>query len=155
MVSRCHSGLKFVRRREELYNDVTREPGQDCTRRKHGWVERFTDTLLVSGCRPNILALISCGCFQGSALAVSLSCLAGPYIISATDAESENTGIGKQTNSVALSPRAKSTDWATATCQRNLMPTFVDRGVSRSQRGGSPTVVNLSFLDRSRYFSFK
>jgi hypothetical protein len=26
--------------------------------------------------------------------------------------------------------------------------TFVDRGVSRGQRGGSPTVVNLSFLDR-------
>jgi hypothetical protein len=33
-----------------------------------------------------------------------------------------------------------------------MVPTFVDRGVSRSQRGGSPTVVNLSFLDRSRYF---
>jgi hypothetical protein len=32
---------------------------------------------------------------------------------------------------------------------------FVDRGVSRGQRGGSPTVVNLSFLDRGRYFSFK
>jgi hypothetical protein len=28
--------------------------------------------------------------------------------------------------------------------------TFVDRGVSRGQRGGSPTVVNLSFLDRIR-----
>jgi hypothetical protein len=28
------------------------------------------------------------------------------------------------------------------------VPTFVDRGVSRDQRGGSPTVVNLSFLDR-------
>jgi hypothetical protein len=27
--------------------------------------------------------------------------------------------------------------------------------MSRGQRGGSPTVVNLSFLDRSRYFSFK
>jgi hypothetical protein len=36
-----------------------------------------------------------------------------------------------------------------------LVPTFVDRGVSCGQRGGSPTVVNLSFLDRSRYFSFK
>jgi hypothetical protein len=35
------------------------------------------------------------------------------------------------------------------------VPTFVDRGVSRGQRGGSPTIVNLSFLDRSRYFSFK
>jgi hypothetical protein len=47
------------------------------------------------------------------------------------------------------------TDWATATCWRNLMPTFVDRGVSRGQRGVSPTVVNLGFLDRSRYCSFK
>jgi hypothetical protein len=28
------------------------------------------------------------------------------------------------------------------------VPTFADRGVSRGQRGGSPTVVNLSFLDR-------
>jgi hypothetical protein len=58
-------------------------------------------------------------------------------------------------NSVALSPRANYTDWATATCRRNLVSTFVDRGVSRGQRGRSLTVVNLSFLDRSRYFSFK
>jgi hypothetical protein len=36
-----------------------------------------------------------------------------------------------------------------------LVLTFVDRGVSRGQRGGSPKVLNLSFLDRSRYFSFK
>jgi hypothetical protein len=43
----------------------------------------------------------------------------------------------------------------TAPCRRNLVPTFVDRGASRGQRGGSPPVVNLSFLDRSRYFSFK
>jgi hypothetical protein len=59
------------------------------------------------------------------------------------------------TNSMTLSPRANYTDWATATCWRNLVSTFVDRGVSRVQRGGSPTVFNLSFLDRSRYFSFK
>jgi hypothetical protein len=32
---------------------------------------------------------------------------------------------------------------------KNLVSTFVDRGVSRGQRGGSPTVVNLSFLDRT------
>jgi hypothetical protein len=51
-------------------------------------------------------------------------------------------------NSVALSPKASYTDWATATYHRNLVPTFVDRGVSRGQRGGSPTVVNPSFLDR-------
>jgi hypothetical protein len=55
----------------------------------------------------------------------------------------------KQTNSVALSSRANYTDWATATCRRNLVPTFVGRGVSRGQRGGSPTAVNLSFLDRN------
>jgi hypothetical protein len=55
-------------------------------------------------------------------------------------------------NSVALSPRANYNDWATATCRRNLVSTFVDRGVSRGQRGGSPTVVNLSFLDRASVY---
>jgi hypothetical protein len=59
------------------------------------------------------------------------------------------------TNSVAFSPRANYTDLATATCRRYLVPNFVDRGVSRSQRGGSPTAVYLCFLDRSHYFSFK
>jgi hypothetical protein len=58
-------------------------------------------------------------------------------------------------NSVALSPQANYTDWATATCRRNLVPTFADSGVLHGQRGGSPTVFNLSFLDRRRYFSFK
>jgi hypothetical protein len=56
----------------------------------------------------------------------------------------------KQTNSVAFSPQANYTDRATATCWQNLMPTFVDRGVSRGQRGGQLKVVNLSSLDRSR-----
>jgi hypothetical protein len=55
----------------------------------------------------------------------------------------------KQTNSVALSSQTNYTDWSIATCRRNLVPTFVDTGVSRGQRDGSPTVVNLSFLDRS------
>jgi hypothetical protein len=32
------------------------------------------------------------------------------------------------------------------------VPTFEDRGVSRGQRGRTPTAVSLSFLDRSRYF---
>jgi hypothetical protein len=58
-----------------------------------------------------------------------------------------------KTNSVVLSPRANYTDWANATCRPNLGPTFADREVSRGQRGGSPTVSNLSFLDRSRYFT--
>jgi hypothetical protein len=53
---------------------------------------------------------------------------------------------------MALSPKANYTDWSTATCRRNLVPTFLDRGVSHGQRGGSPTVINLSFLVRSRYF---
>jgi hypothetical protein len=63
--------------------------------------------------------------------------------------------VQKKTNSVALNPGANYTDRATATSRRNLVPTFVDRGVSRGQRGGSLTIVNLSFLDWSRYFSFK
>jgi hypothetical protein len=42
---------------------------------------------------------------------------------------------------MALSPQAKYTDWATATCRRKLVPTFVDRGVSRGQRGGSPRLL--------------
>jgi hypothetical protein len=56
---------------------------------------------------------------------------------------------------VAFSPQANYTDWATATGRRILVPTFVDRGLSRGQRGVVTTAVNLSFLDRSRYFSFK
>jgi hypothetical protein len=40
---------------------------------------------------------------------------------------------------------------ATATCRWNLVLTFVDRGVSRGQHSGSPTVVNLSSLDRDEY----
>jgi hypothetical protein len=60
-----------------------------------------------------------------------------------------------KTNSVALISRANSTDWATVTFRWNLVPTFLARRMSRGQRGGSLTVVNLSFLDRSRYLSFK
>jgi hypothetical protein len=41
------------------------------------------------------------------------------------------------------------------TCRRILMPAFVDSGVSRGQRGGSLTVANLGFLDRSCYFLFQ
>jgi hypothetical protein len=66
-----------------------------------------------------------------------------------------NSKTNKQTNSVAFNPQAKYTNWATVAGRRILVPPFVDRGVLRGQRGGTPTVVNLSFLDRSRYFSFK
>jgi hypothetical protein len=58
-----------------------------------------------------------------------------------------------KTNSLALSPRAYYTDCATATCRRNLVPTFCGCRVVRARE--SPTVVNFSFLDRSRDFSFK
>jgi hypothetical protein len=80
----------------------------------------------------------------------------GFYIPEDDILHSHNTHTqNKKTNSVALSPRANYTDSATSTCLRNLVPTFVDRGVSRGQSDGFPTVVNFSFLDRSRYFSFK
>jgi hypothetical protein len=53
--------------------------------------------------------------------------------------------------SVTFSPQANYTDWATATGSRILVPTFVDRGMSRGQRGGTSTAVNLTFLDRDHY----
>jgi hypothetical protein len=56
---------------------------------------------------------------------------------------------------VAFCPQANYTHWATATCRRNLVQTFTNIGVSRGQRGGSPTVVDVSFLDLSRYFLFQ
>jgi hypothetical protein len=56
---------------------------------------------------------------------------------------------------MAFSSQANYTDLATATCWRNSVPTFADRGVSRGQHDGSPTAVNLSFIDRSRYRNIK
>jgi hypothetical protein len=50
---------------------------------------------------------------------------------------------------------ASETYRATATGRQILAPSFVDREVLRGQRGGTPTDVNLSFLNRSRYFSLK
>jgi hypothetical protein len=58
-------------------------------------------------------------------------------------------------NSLAFRQQENYTDWAAATGRWILMLTFVDRGVSRGQRDWTSTVVNLSFLDRSRYFYFK
>jgi hypothetical protein len=55
-----------------------------------------------------------------------------------------------KTNSVALSLQVNYTDWGTATCRRNLVPTYVDRRVSCGQRSRSPMVINLSFLDRQK-----
>jgi hypothetical protein len=56
---------------------------------------------------------------------------------------------------MAFIPQTNYTDWATVTGRRILVPNFVDRGVSRFQRGGTSTAVNLSFLDWSSYFSFQ
>jgi hypothetical protein len=56
---------------------------------------------------------------------------------------------------MAFSPQANYTYWATATGQKILVSTFVDRGVSRGQRGRASTAFNLSFLDLSHCFSFK
>jgi hypothetical protein len=50
-------------------------------------------------------------------------------------------GYGLDINSVALSPQSNYTDRAIATCRRNIAPTFMDRGVSRGQRGGSPRTL--------------
>jgi hypothetical protein len=61
----------------------------------------------------------------------------------------------KWNNSEAFRPQANYTDWETATGQRILVQTFTDRRVSRGQRGGTPVVVHLSYLDRSRYFFFQ
>jgi hypothetical protein len=58
-------------------------------------------------------------------------------------------------NSAAFSPQANYTDWATVTGRRILVPIFVERGVSRGQRGGNPMADNLSSLDRSPYFLFQ
>jgi hypothetical protein len=50
---------------------------------------------------------------------------------------------------MAFSAQANYTDGATATCRRNLVLTFANRGVSRGKRGRSRTVINLSFLERN------
>jgi hypothetical protein len=54
-----------------------------------------------------------------------------------------------------FSLKANYMDWATATGRRILVPTFVDRGVSRGQRGGTSMTINLTFLYRSHYFFFQ
>jgi hypothetical protein len=68
---------------------------------------------------------------------------------------SPRKGPMQQKNSVAFSKHTNYSDWSTATGRSILALTFADREVSRSQRGGIPAAVNLSFQDRSRYFSFK
>jgi hypothetical protein len=65
----------------------------------------------------------------------------------------------KKKHSVAFSPQANYTDRATATCWRNLVPTFAVRGMSDGQSHGSPKIVNLvlqsgaaTFLSNSSSF---
>ena len=59
-----------------------------------------------------------------------------------------------RTNSVAL-VRERTIPTERTPQSAKLVPTFVDRGVSRGQRDGSPWPFNLRFLDRSHYFLFK
>jgi hypothetical protein len=54
-------------------------------------------------------------------------------------------------NSVAFNSQRNYTDCATATCWRNLVPTFADRGVSRGQRGGSPRLEFVLLLFNNSY----
>jgi hypothetical protein len=56
---------------------------------------------------------------------------------------------------MTLNPHMNYTDSANATSRRILVPTFVERGVSLGQHGGTPTAVNLSFLDHSCHFFFQ
>jgi hypothetical protein len=96
---------------------------------------------------------IGCGAFIQSKTSVCIEEISGseadlPHDVAKSKFTSNHKTKNK-TNSVALSPRVNYTDWATATCWRNLVSTFVYRRVSRGQRGGSRTVVNLSFLDRT------
>jgi hypothetical protein len=65
------------------------------------------------------------------------------------------TMLAVTSNRCTLHPEANYNNWATATSWRNLVSTFADRGVSRGQCGWTPTAVNLSFVDRSRYFFFQ
>jgi hypothetical protein len=54
--------------------------------------------------------------------------------------------LNKQTNSVALGPQANYTERGTATCRRNLVPTFVDRGVAWSARRESVYMADAVLL---------
>jgi ribosomal protein S14 len=64
-------------------------------------------------------------------------------------------GVVNKTSSVAFSSQGNYTDWSTATGRWISVPTFADRGVSRCQRDGTPTAVNLSSLGCSRYIFFE
>jgi hypothetical protein len=87
-----------------------------------------------------------------SYIAVGVRCTPGCPFYAFVGKEIEIKKSNKQTNCASFSPQAKYTDWAAATSWWILVLTFADRGVSHGQRDGTPTAVNPSFLDRSRYF---
>jgi hypothetical protein len=58
----------------------------------------------------------------------------------------------KKTNSLDF---YSAKELAIATGLRILVPAFVDSVMSSGQSGGTPTAVNLGFLNRSRYFFFQ
>jgi hypothetical protein len=61
------------------------------------------------------------------------------------------TASDTNNQAVVFTPQANYTDLATATGRRILVPTSADRGVSRGQRDGTPTVLNLSFIYNEIY----
>jgi hypothetical protein len=76
-------------------------------------------------------------------------------ILNASPFRVRNEHVVYKQNSAAFSSQANYTAWAPATDRQLLVPAFVHRGVSRGQRAGTTTAVNGSFLDLSRYFTFK
>jgi hypothetical protein len=87
--------------------------------------------------------------------AVTLRYLGGGQaaIIFRVEAAYSSRMVSKLTNSVAFSPQANYTESATAAGWKILVPTFVDRGVSRDQC--SRPLWPFGFLDHSRCFFFQ
>jgi hypothetical protein len=79
--------------------------------------------------------------------------------------KNKNKNKKNKNNVMIIKAKQKQTPWLESVSKlyrpsdrrlsMKLVPTFADRGVSRSQRGGSSTGVILFFLDRSRHFFFQ
>jgi hypothetical protein len=120
----------------------TKPPSQMCTRNLPAGK---------SGRRLRLTIYRECRCFD-------VSCICGiPGPITGTTSPFVIYNIIIQpTNELSgLLSTSEIYDWATATGQRILVPTFANRGVLRCQHSRSPTATNLSFLDRSRYSFFQ
>jgi hypothetical protein len=66
------------------------------------------------------------------------------------------TGVSEEPSaSIIRMTRIGELETTLAVSSNRWTPTVADRGVWRGQRGGTPPVLNLSFIDWSYYFSFK